>query len=199
MPLVAEEVSFENKKIFQETCEKCEGHKVLSKKKELKLVIEKGMKDKDEIIFTGESDEHPFKIPGDLHVILRQNKHSFFYLRKGNDLYAEVQLNFKQAILGFNKSFRHFDNKELRFSKKKVTQPNEMKAIIIKTTNQIIDFQTPEGMQWIFKNIHSDEIELTQGTKKYTQNRNVEIFNLIQQGAVLSKGKMYKHILNSIF
>lgn len=129
MPLVAEEVSFENKKIFQETCEKCEGHKVLSKKKELKLVIEKGMKDKDEIIFTGESDEHPFKIPGDLHVILRQNKHSFFYLRKGNDLYAEVQLNFKQAILGFNKSFRHFDNKELRFSKKKVTQPNEMKAI----------------------------------------------------------------------
>ncbi len=76
---------------------------------------------------------------------------------------------------------------------------NEMKAIIIKTTNQTVDFQTAEGIQWIFKNIHSDEIELTQGTKKYTQNRNVEIFNLIQQGAVLSKGKMYKHILNSIF
>ncbi len=76
---------------------------------------------------------------------------------------------------------------------------NEMKVIIIKTNNKTIDLQTNEGMRWVLKNIHSQEIELIQGTKKYIQNRNVEIFNLIQQGAVLNKGEMYKHILNFFY
>ena len=93
------------------------------------LHISKGMKDNDQIVFKGESDQHPGKIPGNLNVVVKQNKHSFFYLRKGRDLYAEVKLNFKEAILGFNKAFKHFDGKEIRMKKKKVTKPNEYKPI----------------------------------------------------------------------
>lgn len=115
--------------IFEQTCDKCNGHKIISQKKELELEIKPGMKDKEQIVFVGDAQQQLGQTPGDLHVILKQNRHRFFYLRKGNDLYAEIPLNFKQAILGFKKSFRNFDNKEVRFSKKKVTQPNEMKPI----------------------------------------------------------------------
>jgi DnaJ-class molecular chaperone len=58
-------------------------------------VIEKGMKDHENIVFPRESEQHPDMIPGDLIVTLKQNKHAFFHTRKDNDLFADFELNLK--------------------------------------------------------------------------------------------------------
>ncbi len=40
-----------------------------------------------------------------------------------------------------------------------------------------------------------DEIEITQGTKKFTKSREEEMFAILQTGAELSDGKLYQQLL----
>ncbi|MNE56145.1 hypothetical protein D3C80_1510350 [compost metagenome] len=59
------------------------------------------------------------------------------------------------------------------------------------------DFLTREGLQWLSDNMFTETIEMKIGKKEFTEERNVSIFQLIQQGAFLSDGQLYKQI-NSI-
>lgn len=86
------------------------------------------MKDKDQIELFGESEQRLEEKPGSLIIVLKEKKHSFF-LRKGDDLFVEIPLNLKEAIIGFKKSIKHLDGKDMKLSKKKVTFPNETKTI----------------------------------------------------------------------
>lgn len=116
-------------KTFKEKCSNCRGNKVVVQKKDLEVVVEKGMKDQEHIVFERESEQHPDTIPGDLIIVLKQSKHHFFHTRKGDDLYADITLNMKEALLGFNKEFKHLDNREVKINKSKPTQPFEVKPL----------------------------------------------------------------------
>jgi hypothetical protein len=54
---------------------------------------------------------------------------------------------------------------------------------------------TKEGLQWLSDNMFTDTIEMKVG-KRSSEERNIS-FALIQQGAFLSDGQLYKQI-NSI-
>jgi hypothetical protein len=73
----------------------------------------------------------------------------------------------------------------------------KIKSIVLKSMSSEIDFLTKEGIQWLGDNLFTDNIEMKTGTKIFTEERNKSIFDLIQQGAFLSGGELFKQI-NSI-
>lgn len=74
---------------------------------------------------------------------------------------------------------------------------NYVNSIVLKSVVTETDFLTKEGLQWLSDNMFTDTIEMKIGKKEFTEERNSSIFALIQQGAFLSDGLLYKQI-NSI-
>lgn len=70
---------------------------------------------------------------------------------------------------------------------------NEAQSIVIYSANPNIDFLTQEGLIWLSENISSDQIDIKQG-KKYFEDKNSDVFNLIQQGALISNGNLYNQM-----
>lgn len=72
-------------------------------------------------------------------------------------------------------------------------------TIVLKSTNPSVDFLQKEGLQWLGENLGGDEVEIRFGAKEFGGDRNGEIFEIIQQGGILSQGELYhqiKQILN---
>lgn len=72
-----------------------------------------------------------------------------------------------------------------------------VQSIVLKSLFAEIDFLTKDGLQWLSDNMFTDAIEMKTGKKIFTEDRNSSIFELIQQGAFLSDGQLFKQI-NSI-
>ncbi len=68
----------------------------------------------------------------------------------------------------------------------------EMKLISVKVMNPDLDLTTPEGFDWFKKNWQGDFVEYLTASKAYTEDKNLDKFNLIKQGAVITKGDLYK-------
>ena len=67
----------------------------------------------------------------------------------------------------------------------------EMKLISVKVMNPNIDLSTAEGFEWFKKNWQSDFVEYLTASKAYTDDKNLDKFTLIKQGAVITKGDLY--------
>lgn len=72
-----------------------------------------------------------------------------------------------------------------------------MSLIVIKITNKSFDITTNEGYKWLQQNFASDEVEFFTSSKDFSEDKNSDIFSLIQQGSVITKGELY-HFFNSI-
>ncbi|MCW4468927.1 DUF6495 family protein [Flavobacterium sp. MFBS3-15] len=70
----------------------------------------------------------------------------------------------------------------------------KMESIIIHAHTPLADFETEGGLHWLNENIFSNEVQIQRGAKPFSQERNVEIFSLIEQGAILSDGTLYKQL-----
>ena len=68
----------------------------------------------------------------------------------------------------------------------------EMKLISIKVINPNINLETKEGFSWFRKNYQSDFVEYLTASKTYTKDKNLDKFNLIKQGAVITKGELFQ-------
>ena len=66
-----------------------------------------------------------------------------------------------------------------------------MKLIVVKTTNEDIDFRTPEGFKWLQKNFAFEEVEFFTANKDFTADKKEDIFSLIEQGAIITKGDLF--------
>ncbi|WP_034895057.1 MULTISPECIES: DUF6495 family protein [unclassified Gillisia] len=67
----------------------------------------------------------------------------------------------------------------------------EMDLIAIKVENEAIDLTSREGYNWLRKNIMDDAVNLFTSSKVLNADRNKDIFALIQQGAVITKGELF--------
>lgn len=74
---------------------------------------------------------------------------------------------------------------------------NQAYSIIIQTSDDSVDFTTSEGLIWLSENITSYKIEFTQGKKSF-EDKNQTCFDLIQKGALISDGKLYKQVAVSL-
>ena len=68
----------------------------------------------------------------------------------------------------------------------------EMKLIAVKVMNPKIDLTTKVGFDWFKKNWQSDFVEYLTAAKAYTEDKNLDKFKLIQQGAAITKGELYQ-------
>lgn len=72
-----------------------------------------------------------------------------------------------------------------------------IQSIVLKALDPQVDFMQKEGLQWLSDNLFTDTVEIHLGKKEYEEGRNISIFDLISQGAILSDGQLYLQI-NSI-
>jgi hypothetical protein len=68
----------------------------------------------------------------------------------------------------------------------------EMKLISVKILNPDIDLKTTTGFNWFKKNWQSDFVEYLSASKAYTKDKNLDKFRLIEEGAVITKGELYR-------
>ena len=69
---------------------------------------------------------------------------------------------------------------------------DKMRLIAVKITEDI-DLTTKHGFNWLRDNIMSDSVELLQAKKEYSTDKNLDKFNLIQQGSVITKGALFEY------
>jgi hypothetical protein len=68
----------------------------------------------------------------------------------------------------------------------------EMKLISVKVMNPEVDLTTSIGFNWFKKNWSSDFVEYLTASKAYVDNKNLDKFKLIEQGAAITKGDLYR-------
>jgi DnaJ family protein A protein 2 len=93
-------------------CDNCKGKKVIKDKKILEVHIDKGMRDGQKIVFSGEADQAPGVEPGDVIFIIKQKEHDRFK-RVGTDLYMEHTISLMDALGGVAFTVTHLDNRVL--------------------------------------------------------------------------------------
>jgi DnaJ family protein A protein 2 len=114
----------------KDKCQSCKGKKVYKDRKVLEVNIEKGMKNGQKIKFSGEADEAPNTIPGDVVFVVQEKEHERFK-RKGADLVETIELTLTEALCGFTKTITHLDNRVLKIESKagKVIKPDSVHMI----------------------------------------------------------------------
>lgn len=70
----------------------------------------------------------------------------------------------------------------------------DIDTIVLKTSNEEVDFLTKEGLQWLGDNLVNDQVDIRYGSKAFGGDRNGELFAIIQQGGILSQGELYHQI-----
>ncbi|WP_072990965.1 DUF6495 family protein [Pseudozobellia thermophila] len=68
----------------------------------------------------------------------------------------------------------------------------EMKLLSVKVMNPDVDLTTKTGFAWFKKNWQSDFVEYLTASKAYGEDKNLDKFKLIEQGAVITKGELYQ-------
>ncbi|MEE4001485.1 DUF6495 family protein [Tenacibaculum sp. FZY0031] len=64
--------------------------------------------------------------------------------------------------------------------------------IVIKI-NKEVNVLEQDGFEWLLKNPNDEALEFLRGSKNYQEERNVEIFDLIEKGSTISKGELYEY------
>jgi len=115
----------------KDRCTKCSGAKTYSEKKVLDVYIDKGMRHGQRVVFSGEGDQSPDVIPGDIIVVLQQKEHATFK-RDGDDLFMEQELTLHEALCGYELRVTHLDGRTLRVKSTpgEVVTPGDVKCIM---------------------------------------------------------------------
>lgn len=69
---------------------------------------------------------------------------------------------------------------------------DKMHAVVVNLKNDV-DITTEEGYNWLRENLMDENVEFLQADKDYTEDKNLDKFKMIEQGAVITKGDLYKY------
>lgn len=69
----------------------------------------------------------------------------------------------------------------------------DMHLIALKIKNEAIDLTTKDGFQWLRDNLLSDSIEFFNAKKDYSEDKHMDIFQIIQKGANITKGELFQY------
>lgn len=65
--------------------------------------------------------------------------------------------------------------------------------VIALTLKNDMDITTKEGYKWLQDHLMDDQVEFLQADKEYSDDKNLDKFKMIQQGAVITKGALFKY------
>ncbi|MDO1500290.1 DUF6495 family protein [Winogradskyella maritima] len=96
-----------------------------------------------------------------------------------------------EGVLGQVKYIEHFSPQQIHLFK---IEETKMRLIALKLNNrEEINLATREGFKWLQENLMSDELELFNAEKAYTDDKNKDKFALIQQGGNITKGELFEY------
>jgi DnaJ family protein A protein 2 len=106
---------------LQRRCTECGGQGYCADKRKerkiLEVLVEKGMKHNQKIVFRGLADEKPNMEAGDVNFIIQEKEHEVFK-RKGADLLITKTLSLNEALCGFEWIVKHLDGREVLIKSK---------------------------------------------------------------------------------
>ena len=65
--------------------------------------------------------------------------------------------------------------------------------VIALTLKNEVDITTTEGYKWLRENLMDENVEFLQADKDYSDDKNLDKFKMIEQGAVITKGDLFKY------
>ncbi|PHR69417.1 MAG: hypothetical protein COA67_10620 [Lutibacter sp.] len=74
----------------------------------------------------------------------------------------------------------------------------QIHRIVVKVNKEEINLLNSDDYNWFFDNSNDESIEYFKGQKPYIKERNLEIFDLIEKGSVVSDGKLYEAVFKLI-
>ncbi len=77
-------------------------------------------------------------------------------------------------------------------------ETTKINLIVVKTTSSNIDLLTIDGLQWLEKNIASNNVDLLTGSKNFSLDKHKDIFNLIRQGCVITQGDLFDSLQKTL-
>ena len=129
----------------QRRCGECGGEGYQCKRKKerevLEVLVEKGMKHQQKIVFRGKADEKPNVEPGNINFIVQEKEHAVFK-RKGADLLVSKTLSLNEALCGFEWKIEHLDGRDLIVRSK----PGEVIMAETKDRRPFVKIIANEGM-----------------------------------------------------
>ena len=113
-------------------------------------------------------------------------------IKNENPSLAEEEMNLFsdvvwEDVLTRTKYLEHFSPQTINLFK---CNDTEMKRIVVKVDKDI-DLLTENGYTWLIENYNNQEVSFLQGSKKYSEERNPEIFDLIEKGSSISNGELF--------
>lgn len=93
-----------------------------------------------------------------------------------------------EGVLAQAQFLEHFSPNQIYLFKITETTLN---LIAIKIEDDKVDVTTPQGYSWLQQNLMDDRVSLYTSSKAVSADRNKDIFALVQQGAVITKGDLY--------
>lgn len=116
----------------EQQCPECQGKKTVKDSKILAVEIEKGMKWGHSLAFSGEADQFPDQITGD--VVFRLTKKpdpKELFEREGDDLIIKQDVPLADALQGAKFLIKHLDGKDLLISVPtgEIPQPGEYRKV----------------------------------------------------------------------
>lgn len=70
---------------------------------------------------------------------------------------------------------------------------SEIHLVAVKVQNEEVDITTRVGYQWLQQHLMDDSVNLYTSSKAISDDRNKDLFALIQQGAVITKGDLFRY------
>ncbi len=100
-----------------------------------------------------------------------------------------------EDVLNKTKYIEHYSKNQLNLFN---CGPIGIHRIIIKIGKSNFNFFDNKDYKWLLNQIDNKYFTYFQAQKKYIRDRNIELFNLIKKGGVISNGTLYKNILKQI-
>lgn len=70
---------------------------------------------------------------------------------------------------------------------------SEIELIGLKLNTTDVNLTTKEGFAWLRENLMSDDVEIFDAKKAYSNDKQLDKFALIQQGSVITKGELFTY------
>jgi len=117
-------------------------------------------------------------------------------IKKEKPAMAEEELNIFsdvvwEDVLTKTKYLEHISKNDINLFK---CSSKEIIRIYIKLNDASKSFLDKNDFDWFLKNPVHKSIDYFKASKKYTNERNIELFKLIEMGSVISKGDLFKAI-----
>ncbi|KAJ3632136.1 hypothetical protein Zmor_019159, partial [Zophobas morio] len=115
-------------RVVSKSCKECRGRKVMPMSHFETLEVQRGMTNGDEIVLKKAGDRPPEYIAGDIKFVVSVLPHPVF-VRRGDDLAANIVVTLKEALFGFKRAIEHLDGRQITVQTSGVTQPEHVLII----------------------------------------------------------------------